>query len=163
MNFPHVDIANEVFTQTVRWIHDATNVIIDINGYFTAPGASGGLAFYPVTPCRIADTRNPTGPFGGPSLGAGGSRGFSVRQSACNIPATEQAYSFNLTVVPSAQLFYLSTWPAGQPLPVVSTLNDLQGQVLADAAIVPAGSSGGISVYVTDPANVIIDVNGYFQ
>jgi hypothetical protein len=45
---------------------------------------------------------------------------------------------------------------------VVSTLNDLQGQIVANAAIVLAGASGGISVFVSDPTNVVIDINGYF-
>jgi len=35
---------------------DPTEVVIDINGYFTTPGPST-LQFYPVTPCRVVDTR----------------------------------------------------------------------------------------------------------
>jgi len=82
---------------------DATNVILDINGYFVpttvAPAVASGLAFYPLTPCRIADTRNATGSLGGPSLVGGQSRSFPVR-SACSIPATAQAYSLNFTAIP---------------------------------------------------------------
>ena len=144
------------------YVSDATNVIIDINGYFAAPGGTGDLAFYPVTPCRIADTRNANGPFGGPSLAAGGTRNFDVPQSACGIPAAAQAYSLNMTVVPPAALEYLTTWPTGQPQPYVSTLNALQGQVAANAAIVPAGTNGAISVYISDASNVVVDINGYF-
>ncbi|HLJ49942.1 MAG TPA: FG-GAP-like repeat-containing protein [Bryobacteraceae bacterium] len=144
------------------FVSDPSNVIVDINGYFAPPGSPGALYFYPVTPCRVADTRGATGLLGGPSLGAGGSRTFPIPASACGLPATAQAYSFNMTVVPSGPLLYLSTWPAGQTQPVVSTLNDLQGKVVANAAIVPAGTSGAISVFVNDATNVIIDVNGYF-
>jgi hypothetical protein len=141
---------------------DASNVVIDINGYFGPPGGTGALHFYPVTPCRLADTRNATGTFGGPSLRAASTRTFPIPSSSYGLPATAQAYSFNMTVVPPGSLLYLSTWPAGQTQPVVSTLNDLQGQVIANAAIVPAGASGGISMFVSDPTNVIIDINGYF-
>ena len=144
------------------YVSDATNVILDVNGYFAAPSGSTALAFYPVTPCRVADTRNPNGPFGGPSLAAGATRNFTVPQSACGIPVTAQAYSLNMTVVPPGALEYLSAWPTGQSQPVVSTLNALQGQIAANAAIVPAGTNGAISVYVSDPSNVIIDINGYF-
>ena len=144
------------------YVSDATNVIIDINGYFAAPAGSTALAFYPVTPCRVADTRNPNGPFGGPSLAAVATRNFTVPQSACNIPATAQAYSLNMTVVPPGPLEYLSAWPTGQTQPVVSTLNAIQGQIAANAAIVPAGTNGSISVFVSDPTNVVIDINGYF-
>ena len=37
-----------------------TDVVIDINGYFAPPGQQS-LAFYPVTPCRVADTRSNSG------------------------------------------------------------------------------------------------------
>ncbi|MBV9742822.1 MAG: hypothetical protein JO099_03595, partial [Acidobacteriia bacterium] len=37
---------------------DATDVILDINGYFVPVGSNAGaLSFYPLTPCRVADTR----------------------------------------------------------------------------------------------------------
>jgi hypothetical protein len=144
------------------FVSDPSNVVIDINGYFAPPGGTGALYFYPAAPCRIADTRNATGTFGGPSLGAGSTRNFPIPSSACGLPSTAQAYSLNMTVVPPGSLLYLSTWPAGQSQPLVSTLNDLQGQILANAAIVPAGASGAISVFVSDLTNLVIDVNGYF-
>jgi hypothetical protein len=33
---------------------------------------------------------------------------------------------------------------------------------VANAAIVPAGTDAAISVYVTHPTQVILDINGYF-
>ncbi len=144
------------------FVSNASNAIVDINGYFAAPGSPGALYFYPVTPCRVADTRNPAGTFGGPLLGAASSRSFPIPGSSCALSPAAQAYSLNMTVVPSGSLLYLSTWPAGQSQPVVSTLNDLQGQILANATIVPAGTGGGISVFVSGATHLIIDVNGYF-
>ena len=126
--------------------------------------AAQGLQFIPVTPCRVADTRNPTGTFGGPVIAAGASREFPVRQSACGsgIPANVAAYSLNVTVVPVAQLGYLTIWPSGQAQPLVSTLNS-DGRVKANAAIVPAGAADqGVSVFVSDATHVIIDIDGYF-
>ena len=67
-----------------------------------------------------------------------------------------------MTVVPTAPLGYLTTWPAGSPQPVVSTLNAPTGTVTSNAAIVPAGVNGAIAVYVTNATNLIIDINGYF-
>src|SRR5271170_7913148 len=58
------------------------------------------LQFVPVNPCRVVDTRNAIGPFGGPALGAGTSREFNIPQSACKIPSSAVAYSLNVTVVP---------------------------------------------------------------
>ncbi len=136
---------------------------IDVSAFISnfGGGTTSGLQFVPVTPCRVADTRNATGQFGGPELARGTTRDFDIPQSACHIPSSAAAYSLNVTVVPSGGLGYLSIWPSGQAKPVVSTLNS-DGRVKANAAIVPAGSNGGVSVYVSDPSHVILDINGYF-
>ena len=122
---------------------------------------STALRFVPVTPCRVADTRNPDGAFGGPILSAGTSRQFVIPQSACGIPAAAQAYALNVTAVPSSWLGYLTVWPTGQPLPGVSTLNS-DGRVKAVAAIPAAGTNGSVSVYATNDTHVVLDINGYF-
>jgi hypothetical protein len=121
-----------------------------------------GLMFYPVNPCRVADTRRATGPLGGPSLTARGTRDFVIPGSPCGIPATAKAYALNVTAVPKGPLGYLTIWPSGDAQPLVSTLNSLDGRVKANAAIVPAGANGGVSVFVTDNADIVLDINGYF-
>jgi hypothetical protein len=139
---------------------NATHIVIDINGYFIP---AGGLSFYPVTPCRIADTRLASGPLGAPKLTAQTSRSFPVQSAPCGIPANAQAYSLNLSVVPTAgTLGYITTWPTGQDQPLVSTLNAVNGAVTANAAIVRAGTSGGVSVFASNDTELIIDINGYF-
>ena len=143
------------------FVSDATQLIFDINGYFV-PAGSAALAFYPVTPCRIADTRQAAGPLGGPSLGAGNSRSFPVLSGTCNLPSTAQAYSLTVTALPQTTLSYLTSWPTGEAQPYVSTLNSSTGAVTANAAIVAAGTSGEISIFVSDAADVILDVDGYF-
>jgi hypothetical protein len=138
---------------------NATHAIIDINGYFLTPGAANGLAFYPLTPCRVADTRAAQAP----ALTAGATRIIAVRSSACGVPSNAQAYALNATVAPLTSSFgYLTVWPAGQNQPVVSTLNAVTGFVTANAAIVPAGSNGDISVFGSDNAHLILDITGYF-
>jgi len=145
------------------YVTNATQFILDIDGYFVPDGTdSSGLAFFPLTPCRVADTRNAAGPLGGPSLTGGAARSFPVQSSSCGIPATAQAYSLNITAVPQGTLGYLTAWPSGQTQPLVSTLNSYTGTVTANAAIVPAGGSGDVSIYVTNSTDVVLDVNGYF-
>ncbi len=144
------------------FVSNATNVILDIDGYFVPAGTASALAFYPLTPCRVADTRQATGPLGGPSISGGSSRSFPVQSSSCGIPATAKAYSLNVTAVPHKTLNYLTTWPTGETQPYVSTLNSSTGAVTANAAIVPAGTSGAVSIFVSDASDVILDVNGYF-
>lgn len=140
---------------------NTTDVILDINGYFLPASAQTGLAFYPVSPCRVVDTRGPAGPLGGPVLEAGSSRTFPLLNS-CNLPATAQAYSLNFAAIPAGPLGYLTAWPTGQPQPLAASLNALTGTVTANAVIVPAGAGGGVDVYTTDKTDLVIDVNGYF-
>ena len=144
------------------FVTDPTQVILDINGYFAPPSATGGLEFYPVTPCRVADTRLASGAFGGPSITAGGTRDFAIPSSQCGIPASARAYSLNATVVPHGGLAYLSLWPQGQSQPGVSTLNSFDGSIVANAAIVPAGTNGGVSAFAAGATDLILDINGYF-
>ncbi len=144
----------------MRFVYVAASAL-SLAALFPNIGSAQGLQFIPVTPCRVVDTRNANGPFGGPEMTANSSRSFSVPGSPCNIPSNAAAYALNVTVVPDAQLGYLTIWPTGQTQPFVSTLNS-DGRVKANAAIVPAGQNGGISVYVTDQTQVVIDINGYF-
>jgi hypothetical protein len=138
-----------------------TELIIDINGYFVPPTA-GSLQFYALPPCRILDTRNVTGTFGGPFISGGTSRTFPIPSGPCGAPSSAAAYSLNVTVVPHGPLGYLTAWPAGQTRPLVSTLNSLDGTVLANAAIVPAGTGGGVSFFAANDTDLILDINGYF-
>ncbi|MFN0165520.1 MAG: hypothetical protein ACKV22_03735 [Bryobacteraceae bacterium] len=141
---------------------EAGTTIVQIQSLATAQG--GPLRFVAVTPCRVVDTRvgeGKTGPFGPPSLDAGQTREIRVPQGTCGIPSTARAYTVNVTVVPVEPLSYLSVGPTGQPHRV-STLNSMDGRIVANAAIVPAGADGSISVYVTNRTDVIIDVNGFF-
>ena len=142
---------------------DMTDVILDINGYFVPGNDPAALAFYPLTPCRIADTRDPTGPLGGPSLAALSTRSFSILASSCGLPSNPQAYSLNFAAVPTdPSLGFMTAWPAGQSRPLVSSLNDPTGTVLSNAVIVPAGAGGAVSVFTTDATDLVIDINGYF-
>jgi hypothetical protein len=70
--------------------------------------------------------------------------------------------------VPQASLRYLTLWPTDQPQPLVSTLNSLDASIVSNAAIVNAAGAivptirGMISVFSTDPTDLILDLNGFF-
>jgi hypothetical protein len=140
---------------------DPTHVVLDVTGYFVPANTTSALSFYPLAPCRIADTRN--GGLFGSTFGAGETRSLAVLSSGCNIPSTAQAYSLNFGVAPHQNTLYaLTAWAAGQSQPFAPTLTDFAGAVTANAAIVPAGSNGNISVNVSHATDVIVDINGYF-
>ena len=146
------------------YVTNTTNVILDINGYF-APVSGSTLAFYPLTPCRVADTRNASFPqgLGPPFLPGHTERQFPIlNATSCNIPSSAEAYSLNFSVVPHGGLGYLTVWPTGETRPVVSTLNDVPGTIIANAALVPSGTGGDVSVYPSNDTDLIIDINGYF-
>jgi DNA-binding beta-propeller fold protein YncE len=143
---------------------NTTNVVVDVNGYF-APASGSTLAFYPLPPCRVADTRYSSYPqgLGPPYLTAGDERAFPIlNAAACNIPSSAAVYSLNFSVVPHGPLGYMTVWPTGETRPTVSTLNDIPGQIIANAAIVVAGTGGDVSVYPTNDTDLVIDINGYF-
>jgi hypothetical protein len=141
---------------------DATELIVDITGYFGPSGSTGALRFYTLDPCRILDTRDANGPLGGPQPQADSTRAFPVQSSSCAVPSSAQAYSVNATVVPAPLLGFLTLFPAGVTRPLASTLNAVDGSITSNAAIVPAGTSGQISAYVTERTHLLLDINGYF-
>jgi uncharacterized repeat protein (TIGR03803 family) len=146
------------------YVTDTSNLILDINGYFV-PASGSTLAFYPLTPCRVADTRSSSYPqgLGSPFLPGHQERAFPIlNATSCHIPSSAEAYSLNFSVVPHGGLGYLTVWPTGQTRPLVSTLNDVPGTIIANAALVPAGTNGEVSVYPSNDTDLIIDINGYF-
>ncbi|MBL8173942.1 MAG: hypothetical protein JNK48_04690, partial [Bryobacterales bacterium] len=143
------------------------DLIIDIAGYFTDSAATSNLVFYPLTPCRVIDTRidyrQPAGPFGPPSLNAQVKRTFQFPAGPyCTIPANARAFSVSLTAVPKGPLQFMTIWPAGGPQPNVSSINSPSGRIIANSVIVPASANGSIDVYAFNETDFLIDINGYF-
>ncbi len=145
---------------------DTMDVVLDVNGYFVPTALNpSALAFYPVTPCRVADTRNADGDLGGPFLSGGSARTFPILEAAgaCNLSTSAQAWSLNLAVVPHGEFHYLTAWAAGQSQPDIASLNDPQSVNHSNAAIVPAAAgTGAIELYATNDTDVVIDIDGYF-
>jgi len=132
-------------------------------GVSTMGAITSPLPFIGVTPCRVLDTRNPVGPFGGPAFSSGQTRSFTIPSGPCSGIPSAGAYSLNFTVVNMTGFGFLTTWPAGSAQPLVSTLDYVPAEgALANAAIIPASGSGAISVYVSVGTDVIIDINGYY-
>jgi hypothetical protein len=134
----------------------------------TAFSQTAPLVFVAMLPCRVVDTRTGngfTGAFGPPSLVGGGSRTFPILSSTtCTIPTEAQAYSFDITVVPPGPLTYVTAYPTGQPTPVAAiAVESPQGTLASNTGIIPAGSNGSIDVYASNPTDLVIDINGYYE
>jgi hypothetical protein len=127
---------------------------------------TGCLSFYTLTPCRVLDTRGPAGPYGAPALAAGADRTF-VFSGQCGIPPTAKAVSLNVAVTqPTDGPGFFTLFPGGVARPLAATINYNLGQTRANNAIIPLGSGGDITVHCgqgTGTAQIVVDVNGYFQ
>ncbi len=164
LTFTNINVGNDPYGLS---LNSATNRVYVPNFYDDTVSVIDGtpptaVQFVPLSqPCRAVDTRPNQGGMG--PIQGGTSQNFAISdEGSCATLPNAAVYSTNVTVVPGPTLGYLTIWPAGRPQPVVSTLNSVDGRVKADAAIVPAGANGAVSIYVTDTTNVIVDVNGYF-
>ena len=71
--------------------------------------------------------------------------------------------SFNFTVVSALGPGFLLAFPAGSPVPRVSTLNFTAGETVGNAAIVGLGAGGAISAAAgVSGFDLVVDVNGYY-
>ena len=138
-----------------------------------AARAGGPYSFYPLTPCRIVDTRNAVGPTGGPSLAANTIRNFPViNVNGCGVPSTAKAASLNFTTVQASEAGDLRIFPYNSPVPLASVINFSTADfALANGAIIPIANIGGLDISVqtdmipgsTGHVHLVVDVTGYFQ
>ena len=138
----------------------------------TAAQAGGPYQYFPVTPCRVFDTRSPSGPTGGAALTNPGPHDFRI-QGSCGVPNGAQAVTINATVVTPTAQGDLRLYPVGAPIVDVATLayppND---PALANGAIVPLGPVSlpadkdlrtVIGMVQSGTIHLVVDVTGYFQ
>jgi len=122
-------------------------------------------SLHTVTPCRVADTRNPAGPVGGPALAANATRTF-LPLGRCGIPPTARALAINVTVVDPSTAGHLTLFPTGGTAPLASSINFGPAQTRANNAVVALGAAGGLDVQsalTAGSVHFILDVAGYFE
>jgi pseudomonalisin len=130
----------------------------------SAPFPTPPTDFYTVTPCRVLDTRLPSGPLGGPALAAGEVRDLPLGGN-CGIPADAEAVVANLTVVNPSAPGYFALSVTGS-FGHTSTLNFRAGQTRANNAVVPLFGNGHTKTHLsmaTGQADLVVDVTGYFR
>lgn len=117
-----------------------------------------------VPPCRIVDTRNALGPFGGPPIPGGGTRTFALA-GQCGVPVSAKSVAVNVTVVQPVSDGFFTAYPAGGSAPASSTLNFSAGQIRANNAVLSLGTDGAIDVFNggAGAAHLLIDVTGWFE
>jgi len=137
------------------------------NVYFSEVVSSGdrGPSFYTVTPCRLLDTRNPDGPYGGPALPSGSTRTI-LAAGQCGIPSGAKALALNITAILPPADGWFTPFRSDTTLPAVPLLYYRGGKVRANHSIVPLSPAGQFNVYNfngTGSTQFCVDVTGYFQ
>lgn len=115
------------------------------------------VAYNPVFPVRLLDTRSTGGP-----LGAHGSRTLTVAGGP-GAPSGATAVVINVTVTNTTAASFLTVYPAGNARPATSNLNWTAGKTIANLVELPVGSGGAVTFYnLAGWTNVVVDLEGYF-
>ena len=127
---------------------------------------SGAADYHTVPPCRLADTRGPAGPTGGPPLAGSASRVFPAG-GLCGVPADAVAVALNVTAVTPGGAGTLTVYAAGIAPPPTTTVAFDAGRTRAASTVVALGVGGQLSVDSALPAgatvHLVLDVAGYFR
>jgi hypothetical protein len=150
--------------------------LLPLHSIVSGTTLTNGLTFVAITPCRIIDTRSGqgfSGPFGPPSLAAGGVRTFQITGTTtgtptqCGVPDDAEAISANFTATGFSGPGDLRAFPAGGSVPNASVVNyNLEN--IANMVTLPMGPSGsghnGIAVRAdVHGTDLVVDVNGYYS
>ena len=128
--------------------------------------AQTATQYYPITPCRLFDSRDGAGtPLTGQATPG---RQITVK-TTCGIPSDATAVSYNVTIVTPASPGFLTLYPVGTSLPEVSSINFNAGDVRGNGGVVPlAAGDPDLNLYLaTAPtgqtSHVVLDASGYFK
>lgn len=123
------------------------------------------LRFFPLTPCRLIDTRQVGGPIPGQT-----SRDFDV-QGVCGIPTNAKAVALNATIIGPQTDGYLTLYPSGITRPLAANLTFKAAEpALGNGAIVGLSTNDKdltAYVFLGNPpsgwtAHLALDATGYF-
>jgi hypothetical protein len=122
-------------------------------------------SFFTLNPCRVVDTRSPSGATFGAPLICGLDYVFTLSGGSCGVPGTAKAVAANATVIQPTTPGSLNAYPAGSSRPLTAVVNYTAGSVRGNNAIVPLNGAGQVAVRCsgTGSTHAVIDVNGYFQ
>ncbi len=139
----------------------ATQVVLDVAGWYSDSAGPGDGRYRPVVPSRILDTRDGTG--GGVRLGPGSSIDVQVAGFG-GVPATgASAAVLNIAATQTTAPSFVTVFPTGSARPGVSNLNFTAGQTVSNRAMVKLGTGGKVTIYnLAGGTDIIVDVGGWY-
>lgn len=134
----------------------ATDLVVDVQGYYTTGSSLVAGAYVPVTPARLKDTRTGSKP------GAASTIPVAVAGNA-GVPVGASAAVVNITVVDPNSAGTLKAYASDQAAPTTATAFS-SATATAIASIVPisAGTAGSFKIYTSVSAHYVVDLVGYF-
>lgn len=149
------------------YVSNTTQVIIDLQGYFTTTGGGnspGGFVPEPNGGARIYDSRVSGATSG--HIYPGQTYTVAGETQADGIPSTATALYANITVLSyNSGNGYLTAYPNGTTRPLDS-LDFVGNQITALGSVIDVDSAGQFQLYagstMTYPVDVVIDVEGYY-
>ena len=138
----------------------ASSITVQVD-YGVPPPA---MRFHTLTPCRLFDTRNATGTYGGPALSAGQTRSWVLR-GQCGVPATARAIAGNLTATGPTAAASVRLAPGGSTATGTTTLSFKAGQTRANNVMSGLGASGDVLIdgLASGTVDLVLDVVGWFE
>ena len=139
----------------------AVNLIIDVQGYFTAGSATAPGGFVAVDQARLADTRSGLG-IEPAKVTTGGAVTLQAAGVA-GVQAEASAIYANITVLNQTSIGYLHVYAADQSAPSTGAL-DFDDSATAQSVAIPLSADGKFKVQVGagGPVDLLIDIQGYF-
>ncbi len=136
-------------------------VIVDLEGYFTAAKDTTGSRFFPLVSHRILDTRANIGIPPNP-VGANTSIAVAIVGQG-GVLDGGSAVVMNTTVTAPTQASFLTVFPSN-PRPITSNLNFSAGQTIANLVSVAISQSSGQDNFynAAGAVQVIADVQGWY-
>lgn len=140
--------------------------------WFWSMGSVGvGMAdeIVPITPCRILDTRNTTGP-----VSAGTTFSFKVRgtpggtqggDSGCGVPTRATAVEASLTAVSPSATGHVLLWAFGSSTPTTAALTVTATQTSNDGqySLLGVGTNDLSLKPISLSADFVVDITGYSE
>ncbi len=139
----------------------SVQVIVDLEGYFTASGDTSGSRFFPVVNHRILDTRSNIGGYYTP-VGPNASIPVTVVGQGGVLDGAAAAVMNTSVTGPTAPSF-LTVYPDGVGRPNAANLNFGASQTIANLVSATIGGDGEVDIYNNQGSvNTIADVVGWY-
>jgi hypothetical protein len=159
-----------------------TNLVVDVNGWYSSSAGPAGATLTPVAPVRLADTRcaaTPAPPACAaenlPAVNAGdappaGGGSITVGVAGTGtVPAGIDSAVLNVVDIAPSATNYLTVYPTGSPVPQTSDLNWSPANtynIVPGAAYATTGAAGAVNILngavPAATTNVVADLFGYY-